>query len=259
MRTQLSRKIHEVSGFCYLAVLCLVAQSCPTLCDAIDYSPPGSSVHGDSPGKNTGVGCHALLQEILWTQGSNSGLLPCKQILYCLSHQGSPGILEWVAYPFSRGCSTPRDQTRVSCITGRFFTSWATQKVPCCCDLFILSLFFLILSFFLMSRRLSASTSHPSIYSRMLSLLLEMTYLSSQILGICTSTHPSFHLTLRAPQPMFLYMSLSQFISPLSLKNRLLLPMLKSHCSLFCNPNRNVFIQFEGWLQLLNCSQIRRF
>ena len=40
--------------------LCLVAQSCPTLCDPMDCSPPGSSVHGDSQGKNTGVGCHAL-------------------------------------------------------------------------------------------------------------------------------------------------------------------------------------------------------
>ena len=44
--------------------LCLVAQSCPTLCDLMDCSPPGSLVHGDSPGKNTGVGCHALLQGI---------------------------------------------------------------------------------------------------------------------------------------------------------------------------------------------------
>ena len=42
--------------------MCLVAQSCPTLCDPVDCSPPGSSGHGDSPGKNTGVGCHALLQ-----------------------------------------------------------------------------------------------------------------------------------------------------------------------------------------------------
>ena len=39
----------------------LVIQSCPTLCDPMDYSSPGSSVHGDYPGKNTGVGCHALL------------------------------------------------------------------------------------------------------------------------------------------------------------------------------------------------------
>ena len=44
------------------AVLCLAAQSCPTLCSPMDCSPPGSSVHRDSPGKYTGVGCHALLQ-----------------------------------------------------------------------------------------------------------------------------------------------------------------------------------------------------
>ena len=54
-------------------------QSCLTLCDPVDYGPPGSSVHGDSPGNNTGVGCHALLQEIFLTQGLN----PC---LLCLLH-----------------------------------------------------------------------------------------------------------------------------------------------------------------------------
>ena len=43
-----------------------------SLCDPTDCSPPGSSVHGDSPGKNTGVGCHALLQEIFPTQGTES-------------------------------------------------------------------------------------------------------------------------------------------------------------------------------------------
>ena len=68
-------------------VLCLVAQSCLTLCGPRDCSPPGSSVHGDSPGKNTGVGCHALLQGIFPTQGSNPGLPHCRQILYHLSHQ----------------------------------------------------------------------------------------------------------------------------------------------------------------------------
>ena len=68
-------------------VLCLVAQSCLTLCNPRDCSPPGSSVHGDSPGKNTGVGCHALLQRIFPTQGSNPGLLHCRWILYHLSHQ----------------------------------------------------------------------------------------------------------------------------------------------------------------------------
>ena len=48
-----------MESFCF-TVLCLVAQSRPTLCDPIDCSPPGSSVHGNSPGKNTKVGCHAL-------------------------------------------------------------------------------------------------------------------------------------------------------------------------------------------------------
>ena len=49
--------------------LYLVAQLCLTLCDPMDCSPPDSSVHGDSPGKNIGVGCHALLQEIFPTKG----------------------------------------------------------------------------------------------------------------------------------------------------------------------------------------------
>ena len=109
-------------------MLCLVTQSCPTLCHLMDCSPLGSSVHGDSSGKNTGVGCHALLQGIFPIQGSNTGLPYCRQFLYCLSHQGSPRILEWVAYPFSTGSSQPRNQTRVSCIVGRLFTSWAARE-----------------------------------------------------------------------------------------------------------------------------------
>ena len=82
----------------------------------------------NSPGQNTGVGSSSLLQGIFPTQGSNPGLPYCRQILYCLNHQGSPRILEWVAYPFSRGSSQPRNQTRVSCIAGVFFTSWATRE-----------------------------------------------------------------------------------------------------------------------------------
>ena len=58
----------------------------------MDCSPPGTSVHGDSPGKNTGVGCHALLQGIFPTPESNQGLLHFRQILYQLSCQGSPEI-----------------------------------------------------------------------------------------------------------------------------------------------------------------------
>ena len=61
-----------------VTMLCLFAQSCLTLCDPMDYSLPGSSVHGDSPGNNTGVGCHALLQGIFPTQGSNPSLPHCR-------------------------------------------------------------------------------------------------------------------------------------------------------------------------------------
>ena len=73
-------------------VLCsyLVTQSCLTLYNSMDCSLPGSSIHGDSPGKNTGVGCHALLQGIFPTQGLNPGILHCRQILYHLNHQRSP-------------------------------------------------------------------------------------------------------------------------------------------------------------------------
>ena len=67
-----------------------VTQLCPTLCNPMDCSPPGSSVHG---------------------------ILQAK-------------TLEWVAIPFSRGSSWPRDWTQVSCIAGRFFISWATREAP---------------------------------------------------------------------------------------------------------------------------------
>ena len=62
------------------AVLCLVAQLCLTLCNPMDCSPPGSCVHGDSPGKNTGMGCHGLLQGIFPTQGSNPCVHHCRRI-----------------------------------------------------------------------------------------------------------------------------------------------------------------------------------
>ena len=84
----------------------------------------------DSPGKNTGVGSISLLQGIFPTQGSNWGLLPCRQILYQLSYHRSPRVLERVAYLLSRGSSQPRDQTGVCCLVGRFFTGWATRVAP---------------------------------------------------------------------------------------------------------------------------------
>ena len=67
----------------------LVAKSCPTL-QPYGPSPTSLLCPWDSPGKNTGVGCHFLLQRIFPTQGSKSGLLHCRQILYRLNHQGSP-------------------------------------------------------------------------------------------------------------------------------------------------------------------------
>ena len=86
------------------------------------YSPWNSS------GQNTGVGSLSLLQGIFPTQGSNPGLSHCGQILYQLSHNRRPRILEWVAYPFSRGPSRSRNRTRVSCISGRFFANWAIRE-----------------------------------------------------------------------------------------------------------------------------------
>ena len=88
----------------------------------MDCSPAGSSVRGDSPAKNTGVGCHALLQEIFPTHGLNPVLPHCRWILYHLSHQenlsgewsiwiefsewcllyflSQMSFLNWISYPF---------------------------------------------------------------------------------------------------------------------------------------------------------------
>ena len=86
--------------------------SCLTLQPHGLYSP------WNSPGQNTGVGSRSLLQGIFPTQGQNPGLPRCRWILYQLSHQESPRILEWVACPFSSRSSRPRNQTQVSCIAG---------------------------------------------------------------------------------------------------------------------------------------------
>ena len=69
----------------------VLSQSCATLCDPMGSSPSGSSVCGDSPGKNTGVGCLALLQEIFSPQGSTPGLPPCRWVLSGLSPEGVMG------------------------------------------------------------------------------------------------------------------------------------------------------------------------
>ena len=86
--------------------------------------PYGPYSPWNSPGQNTRVSSLSLIQGIFPTQGLKPGLPHCKRILYQLSHKGSPGILEGVAYLFSSRSSWPRNQTRVSCIAGRFFTRY---------------------------------------------------------------------------------------------------------------------------------------
>ena len=92
--------------------------------------PHGLYSPWNSPGKNTGVDSLSLLQGIFPTQGSNWGLLHYIQILYQLSHKGRLWILDWVAYPFSRGSYRPRNRTGVSCTAGGFFTNWAISGEP---------------------------------------------------------------------------------------------------------------------------------
>ena len=107
------------------AVLCLVAQFCLTFCKPVDFSPPGASVHGDSPGKNTGVGSLSLLQGIFLTQESNWGLLHCRWILY----QGSPWCYK---YPLS-STDLPHKTLNLFCLTSfGIRTSWLGFLVlPC--------------------------------------------------------------------------------------------------------------------------------
>ena len=131
--------------------------------------PQGLYSLWNSPGQNIGVGSLSLLQKIFSTQGSNPGLQHYRWILYQLSHKGSPRILEWVAYPFSRESSQPgiepgspalqvdslpaepqgkpnntgvgslsllqgifptQGSNRVSCTAGRFFTNGAMREAP---------------------------------------------------------------------------------------------------------------------------------
>ena len=92
-----------------------VTQLCPTLHDPMDLATRLFCPR-NSPGQNTGVDSRFLLQGIFLTKGSNPSLLHCRWILYHLSHQESPRIPEWVAYPFSSGSSQPQNRTGVSCI-----------------------------------------------------------------------------------------------------------------------------------------------
>ena len=101
--------------------------------------PHGLYKPWNSSGQNTAVGSLSLLQGIFPIQGLNPGLPHCRRIPYQLSHQGSPRILEGVAYPFSRRSSRPRNRTRVSCIAdilyqlsyqGSHLTTGVGEKFP---------------------------------------------------------------------------------------------------------------------------------
>ena len=82
----------------------------------MDCSPPGSFVHG-IPRQEYWSRLPCFFQGIFPTQGLNSQVPHCRWILYCLSHKGSPRILEWIAYPISRATSQPRNQNGVSSTT----------------------------------------------------------------------------------------------------------------------------------------------
>ena len=98
-----------------------IVQLCPTLRSHGLYSP------WNSPGQNIGVCSLSLLQGIFPNEELNPGLSHCRQILYQLSHQGSPRMLEWVAYPFSSRSSRPRNWSLVSRTAGGFLTNWVTE------------------------------------------------------------------------------------------------------------------------------------
>ena len=73
------------------------------------------------PGKNSGVGCHSLLQGIFPTQGQNPGLLPCRPILYHLSHLGSPEMTFFlVSFPQGGTDSTQLQEPRIQSLTLNF-------------------------------------------------------------------------------------------------------------------------------------------
>ena len=129
-------------------------------CNPVYYSPSGCLLYPwDFPAKNTGVGCHFLLQGVFLTQGSNLHLMHYRRIIYCWAtgrasspqrsescsvvsdslqpHGLVPGILqarilEWVAVPFSRGSSQPRGGAQVSRIAARFFTTAPPGMSPSC-------------------------------------------------------------------------------------------------------------------------------
>ena len=139
---------HQVISLCML-----VAQSCPTLCNLMDCSPPGSSVHGilqarilewiailssrgfSWPRDWTLVSCIAVRFFTLWATGKSWKVKVaqlcstlCDPMNYIVHGILQARILKWITFPFSSISSQPRDRTQVSCIACGFFISWAPRE-----------------------------------------------------------------------------------------------------------------------------------
>ena len=126
--THFHLELIQIHGF--KSCLCLVAQSCPALCN-MDWDPPGFFVHRDSPGKNTGVGCHALLQEIFSTQGLNPGLPYCRRIFYLLSHTVYSPV------PFPSPLPLPTAHSTCTGVSLNIPSSLCTQGLCICSSLLL--------------------------------------------------------------------------------------------------------------------------
>ena len=120
---------------CVCVCVCVLSpQSCSIFCDTEDHSPPGSSVHKFSRQEYwSGLPCpppgdlpHPGIKPASVMSPELAGGFFTNRAIW----EAPIYSVEWVAYPFSRGFSSPRNQTRVSCIVGRFFTSWATREAP---------------------------------------------------------------------------------------------------------------------------------
>ena len=139
-----------------LLLLLSSLQSCPTLCDPHRRQPTRLPHPWDSPGKNTAVGCHVLLQcRKVKSESEVAQSCPtlCDPMDYSLPGSSVHGIfqaivLEWIAISFSRGSSQPRDWIRVSCIVDRCFTVWATREVQPGLFKNIFILFYLFIYFY---------------------------------------------------------------------------------------------------------------
>ena len=125
-----SSELSDFSSYCNTYVE--HTQLCLALCDRVDYSPPDPSVDGIFPGKNTGVGCHFLLQGIFLTQGSNPCLLRWQAVSLPLNHLGSPTATLSNGHCLKQCLSTCTSFRDDSCIvldedSGSRRESWRTE------------------------------------------------------------------------------------------------------------------------------------